>query len=129
MFRFLNHWITKLFISICTVFAPIQAVLSTVLFLVFADLVTGVWAAKKRKETITSRKLGRSITKFCIYEVAILLGFLAEHYLTGSILPLCSIISSFIGLTEILSLIENLNTISSQNLFKYLIDKLKRGED
>lgn len=118
----------KLVLSVLIVLAPIHPVMVTALLLVIVDLITGIMAAKKRREKITSEKLRRSITKLFIYQTTIVLGFLTETYLTGGIVPLSKIISSFIGLTEMKSLMENLNVVSGGSLLKALIKKLNAAK-
>jgi hypothetical protein len=111
-------------LAILSVFAPIQAVLTTVLVLVLGEFVTGVWAAFKRGEKITSKGFRRSALKFAAYEVALLLGFLAETYLIGPSIPVVKLLGSLIGLSELKSILENLNSLSGDSLFKQIIDRL-----
>lgn len=127
MFGLSDNWAIKLLLSVMAVFAPIKAVLATVLCLVLVDLITGCMAAYKRGEQITSAGLGRTVLKIFLYEIAIMFGYLAEHYLTGPLLPMSNIISSFISLNECTSVLENLNQISGDNLFKKLLNSLKSG--
>jgi hypothetical protein len=75
-------------------------------------LITGVWAAKKQGQAITSGGLKMTIYKIVFYELAICMGFLAQTYLTGTVLPVCNLITSVIGLTEMTSILENLQTIN-----------------
>lgn len=104
--------------------APIHAVIVTVGILIFADLATGIWAAKKRNESITSGRLRDSVTKMFVYQTAIVTGFLIETYLIGGLVPIVKLAGAVIGFVEAKSLFENLNEISGQDLFKTLIEKL-----
>ena len=104
--------------------APIHAVLVSVGVVIFADLFTGVWAAHKRGERINSAGLRRTISKMFVYSLAIILGFIIETYLLNGLLPISKIAAGLIGVTEGLSIFENLNSISGNNVFKSLIDKL-----
>lgn len=117
-------YLEALTISVLAVFAPVKAALVTVLILTVADMITGVWAAVKRKEPITSAQLRRSISKIVIYEVAMCLAFLAEHYLMSDDVPVLKIVSGMVGLVEIKSVFENLDQISGQDLLKSMIAKL-----
>lgn len=110
-------------ISTLAIFAPIHSLLLTTGVMIFADLVTGVMAAKKRGESITSAALRRSITKIFVYEAALMLAFLAERYMDAA-LPFVKMASGMISLTEIKSIYENLNEISGNQLLRVLIDKL-----
>jgi predicted transcriptional regulator len=96
----------------------------TALVLILADLATGVMAARKRKEKITSAGIRRTVSKILVYETAIALAFLAQTYMTGETVPVCNIVTGLIGMTEFLSVLENLNSISGKNLLKTMIDKV-----
>lgn len=116
--------ITRACLSILAVFAPIQGIVLAALFLIVCDLMTGVWAARKRGETITSLGLRRTIVKLLVYETAIVLGFVAQHFLMEDLIPLTNIIGTYIGLTELTSAYENLDSISGGGLLKAIITKL-----
>ncbi len=113
-----------LLVALLTVFAPIRSVLLTALTLVMVDLITGMLASRHRGEKITSAGLQRTIVKLVVYMLAIILAFLTETYLTGTTVAVCKIVTSFVGLTEITSIIENLNELSGGSLLKALISKL-----
>lgn len=116
-------WIEAVVLMLVAIFAPIQSLLITTGVMIFVDLVTGVWAAKKRGEIITSAGLRRTITKMLVYEATIMLAFLAEHYMSD-ILPFVKMASAMVSVVELKSIYENLNSISGLDLLKSLIDKL-----
>lgn len=118
-------------LSLLSVFAPIKGIMLTAFVLVVVDLITGLIAAYKRKEAITSAAFSRTTVKTMVYMVAIMTGFLAETYLTGPDMKISNIITSYIGFTEVISIIENLNTVSGGSFMKSLIDKLgsANGQD
>ena len=111
-------------VSILAVFAPIKMAVLTVLILVLADLITGVLAAIKAKDLVTSAGFRRTAVKLFLYEAAILLGFLAETFLIGAAVPVCKMVCAFIGLTEMKSIMENFNAIGGGSLFAGLLEKL-----
>jgi hypothetical protein len=111
-------------VAIVAALAPIHAVMGTVLLLVAVDLITGIWAAYKRGDKILSAKMKRSVGKLVLYEVAVILAFFVEKYLIGDLLPALKLVSGLIGLTEFKSILENLNTISGQDLFKTILDRI-----
>lgn len=115
-------------LSILAIFAPIKAMLITTGIMILADLITGVIAARRRNEEITSAGLRRSITKLVVYEAALMLAYLAEHYLSD-ILPFVKMASALIAVVELKSIYENLNSASGMNLLKELIDKLGSKND
>ncbi len=92
--------------------------------LVAVDLVTGMLAARKRGEAIKSSGIKRTVGKILLYQTALCLGFLVQQNLTGDIVPAVKLISTLIGVTELKSVLENLNTLSDSSLFKVLIDKI-----
>lgn len=118
----------NLFLATVAVFAPIKAAVLTVIVLTMVDLVTGIMAARKRGEPITSAGFGRTVVKILVYQVATLCGFLAQKYLVLDVLPVCTLVTSLIGLTEMKSVLENLDTISGGSFFSTLIDKLNNKQ-
>lgn len=115
-----------LIIGIAIILSPIHTVIFAMLGMVAADFITGVWAAKHRKEPITSAGFKQTLIKTMIYLICIICGFFTEQYLTLNLIPLTKIISGFIGLTEMKSLLENLDEISGDGLLKLLIDTISK---
>lgn len=116
-------------LSIIAVFAPIKAAIITVGILVFSDLVTGIWAAKKRGEKITSAKMRNTVSKLVIFEICLLLAFLTETYLVSNFFPISKVAASYIGLVEFKSIIENLNAINGSPVFDKLLSLVNKKED
>lgn len=120
----MKQQLLTLLIAIGAVFAPVKQVMVVTLIIMSIDLILGIAAAKKRKEPISSAGLRRTITKLFVYEIAICLGFLVQTYMLGELIPVVKIISSFIGLTELKSCMENLDDINGEPILKAIIDKL-----
>jgi hypothetical protein len=120
----MKEWLQASTISILAVFAPIKAILITVGFLIFMDCITGMLASRKRGEKITSAALRRTVTKAFVYQSAVITGFLVETYLIDKAIPINKIVAGLIGVVEFKSILENLNTIHGDDLFKKLIEKL-----
>jgi phage-related holin len=109
-------------IIILSLLAPIKSAILAVYFLIFTDFITGVWASIKEKQTITSSKMSRSISKVLIYSITIVVSFIVHKYLLVDFdLPIEAIVSGFIAITETKSILENLNRISSHRVIKDLI--------
>lgn len=106
-----------------SIFAPIQAVIATTLVLISIDLISGVVASAKRGEKITSAGFRRSVSKLIVYELALMIGFIAETYML-QFLPVTKMVSSLISLTELKSIFENIDSASGGGLLKTIIDKL-----
>ena len=96
--------------------------------LVFADLLTGICAAKKRGEKIESKKLGKSITKCVFYYLAIILGHVMEVVFLND-LPIAKITAGIIATVEFKSNMENIGAITGIDFIKAIKNKLdsKRG--
>jgi phage-related holin len=102
--------------------APIATVIFAVLFLIFVDLVTGILASIKEKATITSSAMSRTIAKVFVYCTTIIVTYVVHKYLlVGFDFPVESIVSGFIALTEMKSILENMNRISNHSFLKDLI--------
>lgn len=111
-------------LSFVGLFAPVKGMLIAALALCSADLVTGVLASRKRGDPITSSKLRRTVVKALVYESTIIASFTTQHWLTGDAFPLTSWAAGVIGLVELKSVMENLNTLSGQDLLKAVLDKV-----
>lgn len=117
-------YLKNLLLSIGVVLAPIKMSLLAVFILCVVDLVSGILAARKRGEVITSYGIRRTVLKLFIYESSIICAFLVEMYLTGPDLLILKLVTSLIGLAELKSVLENLNTLSEGSLLKAILDKL-----
>lgn len=114
----------KTILSLLVVFTPIQNTVLAVLALVTVDLVLGLMGAKKRKEKLTSAKASRTINKLFVYISALVVSFIAQKYLMNDAFQLINIVGTYIGLTEIGSILETLNEINGKQIFKGLIQNL-----
>lgn len=119
----MRDWLIKIGLASIAALAPIHEVLIATGVIIFIDLVTGLWRAIKAKETISSGIMRRTITKFLVYQLAIITGFLIETYLLKDI-PITKLVSGVIGLVEAKSVLENLNDIYGGDLFKALLKRL-----
>lgn len=120
----MKNWLIALIVSALSVLAPIKGMIITSLLLCLLDLITGVLAARAQKIPITSSGIARTIVKLLVYELTIVLGYLTQTYLLQNAMPISSLISGMIGMTELLSNLENLNIITGQDLLKSIIAKL-----
>lgn len=58
-----------------------------------------------------------------------MMGFLTEQYLVGDLVPVVKILAGLIGMTELKSVIENIQDISDVPLMKLLAEKLGQAKD
>jgi phage-related holin len=120
----MKDYVTGLLLSTLAVFAPIKALLLVTGILIFSDLISGILAARKKGQKISSAGMRRTITKVAVYNAAIMLGFLTEKYMLDGFLPLSKIASGLISVVEFKSILENLDSINGNPIFKSLIEKL-----
>lgn len=111
-------------LSLVSYFAPTKTVLLTVMALSAADLVTGILASRRVGAPITSSGLKRTVVKVAVYQAAILSAFLVQQNLTGNDLPVMKYLASLIGLTELKSVLENLDLASGGSFFGSLTARL-----
>jgi hypothetical protein len=121
--------ISPLLISTVAVFAPVKALIIVAGVLIFADLITGILAARKKGQEIKSAGLRRTVTKVFVYEAAIMLGFLVEHYMIADFFPVSKIAAGLISVVEFKSILENLDVINGNPVFRSLIEKLGSVND
>lgn len=124
-----SQYLINLLIASIAVLAPIKPAVITVLALTLIDLLSGLVAARKRGEILTSAGLGRTVTKLAVYQVATISAFLAQKYLVLDIMPVCTLVTSLIGITELKSVLENLDSISGGSFFSTIVSKLSSSND
>ena len=104
--------------AIAGFFAPIQMLIVWTAVFVLIDLVSGVWAAKKRGELLTSRKLRKTIDKIAWFSLAIVLAFILDvKILTFAALYLANGTAGLCCGTELYSIFENAYQITGNNVF------------
>src|ERR1700740_866886 len=125
----MKDWIQSVGIACIASLAPIQAILISVGVMIFADLFTGMLAAHKRGEKISSAAMRRTVSKILIYEIAVICGFLLEKYLLDSLVPISKLVAGVIGLVEFKSILENCNAVLGQNIFETVLFRLGSDND
>ena len=96
-------------------FLPIKHFLIFTIFVVFADTVTGILGAKKRKEPITSKGLYRTSQKILTYFCGIMI-FHGASITFGLPSQIVYSVSFLISFTELYSISENIKVITGVNL-------------
>lgn len=127
----MKTWILKhinsLFIACIAILSPVKSLLLTVGFLIIADFIFGIYRAYKNNEVITSRKMGNSISKLLLYNLAILSVYFLDTYIIGSGLHLEKICAGLISTVEIKSLDESFKTIFGFSIWDKLRKIIQRG--
>jgi phage-related holin len=108
---------------------PLWPFLVLLVWLVVADMLTGVWAAKVRKEAITSNAMRRTIIKYSAYFICVLSASGMEKVFALYDLNITFICALLACLTEFKSILENAETITGvpfgNKLLQYLPDVWK----
>jgi uncharacterized membrane protein len=105
-------------------FLPIKHFLIFTIFVVFADTVTGILAAKKRKEPITSKGLYRTTQKILTYFCGIMI-FHGASITFGLPSQITYSVSFLISFTELYSISENIKSITGVNLATTILKYFK----
>jgi len=106
-------------------FLPIKHFLIFTIFVVFADTVTGILAAKKRKEPITSKGLYRTSQKILTYFCGIMI-FHGASITFGLPSQIVYSVSFLISFTELYSISENIKVITGVNLATTILKFFKK---
>lgn len=122
--KFIHLSIIQQFVLILVAFfAPIISAMIAVGILIVIDTIMGVIGAKKTGDPVTSKKLGRVLTKTLVYQLLIISSHIVQTYLFP-ILPLVSITLGFLAITEFLSVSENFQKITGKQFIKYIKEYL-----
>jgi uncharacterized membrane protein len=106
-------------------FFPIKHFLIFTIFVVFADTVTGIIAAKKRGEKITSKGLYRTSQKVVVYFCGIMI-FHGASVTFGLPSQIVYSVSFLIAFTELYSVSENIKSITGVNIGTIILKFFKR---
>jgi uncharacterized membrane protein len=106
-------------------FFPIKHFLIFTIFVVFADTVTGIMAAKKRNEPITSKGLYRTSQKVVVYFVGIMI-FHGASVTFGLPSQIVYSVSFLISFTELYSISENIKSITGVNIGTLVLKFFRR---
>ena len=99
----------------------LQALVAVLMLMVF-DTILGVMATYHEGQAITSRKFSRVIQKGTVYFIAISAGYYADTTISFDIIQ--STMIGFIGITEFISILENMGRLGHQTP-KKLLNQLK----
>ncbi|CAM1361966.1 phage holin family protein [Tenacibaculum xiamenense] len=118
----LTHFVFWLF----ALLSPLNGVLTTIMFLIMVDFITGAYASLKLQLPIKSEKIANTVSKFFIYNLVIISAHFLEKHIVNEV-PFLKIIAGFIAITEIKSILENYNKIYGVNPLKALYKILNQS--
>lgn len=117
-------WLLKVAAFVVLYLSPISSFVHIVLILVLIDNITGIWASVKNGEPFTANKLRKTITKFILYSVAIITGYLLQSLVNDGT-AIAKYVAFAIGSVEVVSIYENIARITGLNVFKQLAEYLQ----
>ena len=127
----IKTWITShlnsLIIAIAAILSPVQSLMLTVGFLIVVDFIFGIYRAYSKKENITSRKMGHTISKVILYNLAILSVYFLDKNIINTGLHLEKIVAGLIAITEIKSLDESFIILFGFSIWDKLKKIIQRG--
>jgi hypothetical protein len=131
----MKTYIAYFFTTLLLFFAPIQGLLISVATAIALDTIFGIAKAIRLKDKITSRKLSNIVSKFVLYQAAVLLIFTIDTFLLGEFFKIwfsipfffTKIVTIILIFIETVSIKENFEQAFKVNVFKLLKSFLKRG--
>lgn len=126
-FLYSDYWIGFLSAALGWMVSFISPVLPFIVFagvLVLGDLLSGTWAAVKRGEKLHSRGFRRTVEKMVFYFIAILLSEGMKTVFMPHV-PVTYIVALAIAITEFKSNIENIETITGINIYRFIRDRIE----
>lgn len=104
--------------------APVREAMIGVTFLVFIDLITGIWRSKRAGQAVTSWGLRRTVSKTIAYQAALITSYVTETvFMPG--LPIVKAVAGLIAVTELKSNLENLHAITGVDFWQRILDTLR----
>lgn len=118
-------------------FAPIQGLLISVGTAIALDTIFGISKSIKLGDKITSRKLSNIVSKFVLYEAAVVLIFTIDTLLLGEFLKIwfsipflfTKIVTIILIFIEAVSIKENFEEAFNVDVFKMLKKFLQRSKE
>lgn len=123
-------------LSIVTFFSPVQGILIAVGVAIMADTITGIYRCKKLKQPIVSKRLRQVANKMAVYEAAVILFWLMDHYLLSEFFKIwfsvdyffTKVVALVLIFTEMVSIKENIEEAHSFSIIHMIRALLKSGK-
>ena len=127
----------KLLAVVGAFFLPISGILFLIGFAILLDTLTGIWKSKKLGIPITSRKLSAIVSKFFLYEVAVIGFYLIDYFILNDIiltffsvpLMLTKILSLVLVSIECISISENYEAVRGINIWVAMKNLFSRAKE
>jgi hypothetical protein len=123
--------------SLLVFFAPVVGILIAVGVAIALDTILGLAKAVMIKDKVTSRKLSNIVSKFVLYQSAILLLYTIDKFLLGEFFKIwfsipfffTKVIAIVIIFIELTSMKENFEAAFKVNIFEKLKTLLRRSKE
>ena len=118
MKHFVSDTSLKTISFLCIFFANLQAAILSVGFLIMIDTFLAIWAVWRHHGVgeVTSRKMGRIITKIILYPLALIVAKVAQEYLAPAI-PWIEVTAGIIATVEVKSIFEKISLLLGFDLW------------
>jgi hypothetical protein len=133
----MKTYIAYFFTTLLLFFAPIQGLLISVGTAIALDTIFGIAKSVKIGEAITSRKLSNIVSKFVLYQAAVLLIFTIDTFLLGEFFKMwfsipyffTKVVTIILIFIEAVSIKENFEQAFNVDVLKMLKKFLKRSAE
>jgi hypothetical protein len=133
----LQTYSVQLMAIVSSFFMPICGILVLIFSAVLLDTITGIWKAKKTKQSVTSRKLSAIISKILLYEATVMLFYAMDKFLLNDIvisffgieLLTTKILALVLVSVEIISINENYKAVKGIDLWASLKNLFARAKE
>jgi phage-related holin len=135
-----KSWQGIFLIGTISIFAPLTPILYAMLFLIFADALTGIVASYYKNKVdfhfwsrtswkhITSKKLAKTLSKSLMYILLIISAFTVDHYIINSeIHYFVRALSGGMAIRELFSIVENVEHITGGKIFDLIKAVFTKG--
>lgn len=99
-------------------FSPLKGFALALILAVIIDFISGIWAAKKRKEKISSHVMRNSVTKLLCYSLTIIFCWVIQkEVFVFEWAKIVNLATALIVLSELKSILENFGHITGNKVF------------
>ncbi len=125
LFKFVVANLWKFIVwAFCVYLLPTYEMIGVTIFLLLLDYITGIWAAYKRGEVISAKKMGVTITKMMLYMIGIIAAYVVQHNIAGDDIKVMMVFTTLISVREFKSIIENIETITGAKIWSYIVSQI-----
>jgi hypothetical protein len=125
LFKFIGANLWKLIIwTFCIFLLPAYTLIGVVIFLLLADLCTGIWKAIKIGEAVTAKRIGDTVTKMILYMLGIICAYVVQHFIALDVIKVMLIFTTLISVREFKSIIENIEIITDSQIWRYIVNQI-----